>query len=85
MHTTRAVSEHLVSFVPRLGLTDLENADSARGCGFRSSQQKRVSVLDSNKVLIPKLDVDGGPFLLVSHQAEQAMWVGDLGESLDSP
>ncbi len=42
-----------------IGLTDLENADSARRCGFRSSQQKRASVLDSTNVLIPKLDVAG--------------------------
>jgi hypothetical protein len=41
------------------GGTDLENADSARRCRFRNSQQKRASDLDSTNVWIPKLDVAG--------------------------
>ena len=41
------------------GWRDLENADSARCCRFRNSQQKRVSDLDSTYVGLPKLDVAG--------------------------
>ena len=37
----------------------LENADSARRCRFRNSQQKRASDLDSTYVWLPKLDVAG--------------------------
>src|ERR1035437_774291 len=37
----------------------LENADSARRCRFRNSQQKRASDLDPIYVWIPKLDVAG--------------------------
>jgi hypothetical protein len=37
----------------------LENADSARRCRFRNSQQKRASDLDPTYVWIPKLDVAG--------------------------
>jgi hypothetical protein len=40
--------------------TNLENADSARRCRFRNSQQKRTSDLDPTYVWIPKLDVVGG-------------------------
>jgi hypothetical protein len=52
-------------------MTNLEYADSARCCRFRSSQQKRASDLDSTHVLIPKLDVASsspspGPFLFNS-------------------
>jgi len=35
----------------------LENADSARRCRFRNSQQKRASDFDPTYVWIPKLDV----------------------------
>jgi hypothetical protein len=40
-------------------MTAFENADSARRCRFRSSQQKRASDLDPTYVWIPKLDVAG--------------------------
>src|ERR1039457_6143095 len=39
--------------------SNLENADSARRCRFRNSQQKRASDLDPTYVWIPKLDVVG--------------------------
>jgi hypothetical protein len=39
--------------------SNLENADSARRCRFRNSQQKRASDLDPTYVWIPKLDVAG--------------------------
>ena len=39
--------------------SNLENADSARRCRFRNSQQKRASDLDPTYVWIPKLDVTG--------------------------
>jgi hypothetical protein len=38
--------------------TKWQNADSARHCRFRKSQQKRASDLDSIDRWIPKLDVD---------------------------
>src|ERR1022692_4189717 len=41
------------------GMTFLQNADSARRCRFRNSQQKRASDLDLTDVWIPKLDVAG--------------------------
>jgi hypothetical protein len=41
------------------GSTELQNADSARCCRFRNSQQKRASDLDSINAWIPKLDVAG--------------------------
>src|SRR5580700_6081341 len=37
------------------GRSNLENADSARRCRFRNSQQKRASDLDAIYVCIPKL------------------------------
>src|ERR1035441_5680907 len=37
----------------------LENADSARRCRFRNSQQQRASDLDPTNAWIPKLDVAG--------------------------
>src|ERR1022692_570578 len=42
-----------------IGRSILENADSARRCRFRKSQQKRASDLDSIYGWIPKLDVAG--------------------------
>src|ERR1017187_1286452 len=45
-----------------IGRSILENADSARRCRFRKSQQKRASDLDSIYGWIPKLDVaDSNP------------------------
>src|ERR1035441_2453104 len=41
------------------GCSNLENADLARRCRFRNSQQKRASVLDPTYVWLPKLDVAG--------------------------
>src|SRR5664279_707375 len=41
------------------GRPNLENADAARRCRFRNSQQKRASDLDPTYVWIPKLDVAG--------------------------
>src|ERR1017187_1387099 len=41
------------------GSTDLQNADSARCCKFRNSQQQRASDLDPTNAWIPKLDVAG--------------------------
>jgi hypothetical protein len=51
----------VVSFVPRSerwiwGIPG-KCSDSARRCGFRSSQQKRATDLDSMNAWIPKLDV----------------------------
>jgi hypothetical protein len=40
-------------------VTKWQNADSARRCRFRKSQQKRASDLDSINGWIPKLDVAG--------------------------
>jgi hypothetical protein len=42
-----------------IGRSKMENADSARRCRFRNSQQKRASGLDSKYGWIPKLDVAG--------------------------
>ena len=41
------------------GTSELQNADSARLCRFRKSQQKRASDLDSINGWIPELDVTG--------------------------
>ena len=42
-----------------IAVTKWQNADSARRCRFRKSQQKRASDLDSIDGWIPKLDVAG--------------------------
>ena len=41
-----------------IAVTKWQNADSARRCRFRKSQQKRASDLDSIDGWIPKLDVN---------------------------
>ena len=48
-------------------VTKWQNADSARRCRFRKSQQKRASDLDPKDVWIPKLDVAGGYSPPLSH------------------
>ena len=51
----------------------LENADSARRCRFRNSQQKRASDLDPTYVWIPKLDVAGSLTPRLSRSTDAAV------------
>ena len=64
--------------------SNLENADSARRCRFRNSQQKRASDLDPTYVWIPKLDVTGSKSGLTApcfHQLDLRPCVGVLFSS----